>query len=302
MDETSFSPSTTSEKVVVSKDTKNPCTTDPQVSDHITVVACVGDDGSKIPPLFIFPGTTVTTEVCDSLSFPGSAVTTSKKGWINSFICNKWLAMFNDAVPPSTRRPILLILDGCSSHFSHYIAQHASSLGILLLFFPANSTHILQPLDVTVFRPFKQAVRQEISDQKWIDGSPNVSKTVAVDIGCRVWAERTKMRSIVNGFGCTGLWPPWIDKMMYRLSLFKPKEELMEVVKPIWMERVKAIQKSVFLLPVKPASRRSQRKTLTVSGKLITAEYRELLESQANNAKRKKQAISSFNVIETAFV
>ncbi|KAH9074663.1 hypothetical protein Ae201684P_022465 [Aphanomyces euteiches] len=193
--------------------------------------------------------------------------------------------MFNDAVPPSTRRPILLILDGCSPRFSNHITQHASSLGILLLFFPANSTHILQPLDVTVFRPFKQAVRQEISDQKWIDGSLNVSKKVDIDIGCRIWVERTKMRSIVNGFGCTGLWTPSIDKMMYRMSLFKPNQELMEVVKPIWMERVKAIQKSVFLLRVKSASRRSQRKTLTVSDKLITAEYRDLLESQENNTK-----------------
>ncbi|KAH9139465.1 hypothetical protein AeRB84_016262 [Aphanomyces euteiches] len=51
MDEASFSPSKTSEKVLVSNDTKNACTTDPQVSDHITVIACVGADGSKIPSI-----------------------------------------------------------------------------------------------------------------------------------------------------------------------------------------------------------------------------------------------------------
>ncbi|RHY26405.1 hypothetical protein DYB32_007638 [Aphanomyces invadans] len=206
MDETSFSPNKVSRKVVVHRNSAKVYVEEASASAHVTIVACVCADGTKVPPLFVLPGSRVTTEVCDNLSIPGEAVTTSEKGWTSSYLCRKWLSMLNSAIPASTPRPILLVLDGCSSHYSNYIFEAAMSMGFLLQFLPANSTHVFQQLDVAVFRPFKQAIRREIADDSWGDISTNISKHKAIAIACRVWMTPEET-SISNGFVRTGLYP-----------------------------------------------------------------------------------------------
>ena len=59
------------------------------------------------------------------------------------------------SIPPS--RPVLLILDGHSSHISIEAVEFARSNGVHMLCIPAHTTHILQPLDVGVFKSFKAA-------------------------------------------------------------------------------------------------------------------------------------------------
>ncbi|RHZ30404.1 hypothetical protein DYB37_011804 [Aphanomyces astaci] len=198
--------------------------------------------------------------------------------------------MLNDSVPSDVARPILLIVDGCSSHYSVHIVEEAKRLNILLQFLPANSTHLFQPLDVSVFRPFKIAIRSQIADDMRNDIGSNVTKQKAVSITCEVWANSTKTSTIVNGFASTGLFPPSLDAMMYRLSLFQPPSERVEEVEETWLERAATIRKSVLHLPPKRNKKGPMRKTLSVSGMFITADYHELLQAQAEDTKSKKRA------------
>ncbi|KAF0703876.1 hypothetical protein AaE_015212 [Aphanomyces astaci] len=96
-------------------------------------------------------------------------------------------------------------MDGCSSHYSEHIYAEAKALNILLQFLPANATHLFQPLDVTVFRPFKQAIRNAVADSIWTDVSTNINKQRAIAIACDVWANSTNEAAIINGFVYTGL-------------------------------------------------------------------------------------------------
>ncbi|ETV69176.1 hypothetical protein H257_15127 [Aphanomyces astaci] len=104
------------------------------------------------------------------------------------------------------------------------------------------------------------------------DIGSNVTKQKAVSITCEVWANSTKTSTIVNGFASTGLFPPSLDAMMYRLSLFNHHRS------------------SVLLLPPKRNKKGPMRKTLSVSGMFITADYHELLQAQAEDMKSKKRA------------
>lgn len=61
-------------------------------------------------------------------------------------------------------RPQLLILDGHSSHESLAILQMASENDIHILCLPPHTTHILQPLDRTVFGPFSAEYNRATSD------------------------------------------------------------------------------------------------------------------------------------------
>ncbi|RHY66396.1 hypothetical protein DYB38_001876 [Aphanomyces astaci] len=294
MDETSFSPSKKSKKVVVHKSTTSVHAEESTASTHVTIVACVGADGRKLPPLFVLPGQCVSTATCDSLTIPGAAVTTSEKGWTNSFICRKWLSMLDANIPSRTQRPILLIMDGCSSHFSEFIYAEAKALNILLQFLPANVTHLLQPLDVTVFRPFKQAIRHAVADSIWNDVPTNINKQRAVAIACDVWANSTSTAAIQNGFVCTGLCPLSLDKMMYRLSLFKPSALPSNELDDSWVQEIDMVRGEVrdkdLRKPQVKTSKKSSKKTLKVGGMFITSAYNELLQAQAAaKPKRKKK-------------
>ncbi|ETV75914.1 hypothetical protein H257_09875 [Aphanomyces astaci] len=103
--------------------------------------------------------------------------------------------------------------------------------------------------------------------------------------------QSTNQSAISNGIVCTGLCPPSLDKMLYRLSLFKPSEIADNGVNETWQKRVDSVRDYVLLLPSTKKRKSATRKTLTVSGKFITADYHALLQTQPTaNPKRKKRA------------
>lgn len=52
-------------------------------------------------------------------------------------------------------RPILLLMDGHSSHYSPMVIQEAAKKKIILFTLPPHTTHLFQPLDKGCFGPFK---------------------------------------------------------------------------------------------------------------------------------------------------
>lgn len=52
-------------------------------------------------------------------------------------------------------KPVVLFLDNHSSHVSLQLSEFCQEKGIILVALPPNSTHILQPLDVSFFKPLK---------------------------------------------------------------------------------------------------------------------------------------------------
>ena len=60
----------------------------------------------------------------------------------------------------------MLILDNLSSHLSASIVEKFEENEIAFCFLPANSTHLLQPLDVAFFSPPKKAWRTILENWK----------------------------------------------------------------------------------------------------------------------------------------
>ena len=60
------------------------------------------------------------------------------------------LHFFLKSIPPT--RPVLLVQDGHSSHVSIELIEMAHENGVCLLCLPAHTLHILQLLDVGVFK------------------------------------------------------------------------------------------------------------------------------------------------------
>ncbi|RHY59463.1 hypothetical protein DYB38_005886 [Aphanomyces astaci] len=100
---------------------------------------------------------------------PQSTVSTSPKGFMNEELFEVWLRYFAATVDASIQRPLLLVFDGLSSHYSGAIVALCESLQIVLLCLPSNATHLFQPMDVCVFGPYKTAIRHAIFEEMVAD-------------------------------------------------------------------------------------------------------------------------------------
>jgi hypothetical protein len=94
---------------------------------------------------------------------PGSDVYLNpKKGWINTELFLKW---FKEILLP--RKPAgvnLLILDGHATHCNSIeLLKLTEENQVILLCLPSHTTHALQPLDKSFFRPLKSISVTQLS-------------------------------------------------------------------------------------------------------------------------------------------
>lgn len=104
------------------------------------------------------------------------------------------------------KRFILLLVDGHKSHMSLPLSQSCEENQIFLYALPPNTTHMLQPADVSVFLPLKQQWKNTVT--KWPENS---NRTVTKVNFCQVFHEALEASdmttAIKNGFRRCGLFP-----------------------------------------------------------------------------------------------
>ncbi|GMF54048.1 unnamed protein product [Phytophthora fragariaefolia] len=126
---------------------------------------------------------------------------------MNLGIFEEWLRFFSRSVPASIPRPLVLILDGCGSHYSTDVVKVADALDILLVFLPPNGTQLLQPLDIAVFTTHKSKIHNMISElvEEEDDGHFNISKDDAIKVASLTWGGSKVGRNLERGFKACGL-------------------------------------------------------------------------------------------------
>ncbi|XP_065642213.1 uncharacterized protein LOC136073875 [Hydra vulgaris] len=89
----------------------------------------------------------------------GSLYGVTKNGWMETEVFTEY---FNHLVLwlKDTPKPVLLIFDGHISHISLETVTKAVETHITILCLPAHCSHLLQPLDVGVFRQVKHVWRE----------------------------------------------------------------------------------------------------------------------------------------------
>ncbi|WAR18362.1 hypothetical protein MAR_000200 [Mya arenaria] len=120
-------------------------------SGHITAHVCVSGSGRFLPSLVIFQDCVPHRKIED---VPESWLfAASDSGFLNTDIFHQWFVKC--FIPHCAKaRPVLLTMDNHGSHVSITI-KAAIENDVVLMGFPGQTTHILQPLDVKVFGPLK---------------------------------------------------------------------------------------------------------------------------------------------------
>ena len=161
--------------------------------------------GYVLPPMIVYPRKKSVHEKCREEAMPNTLFTNSDNGWINGDLFLLWFEFFLRNIPPA--RPVLLIMDGHGSHVSIDLIELARSNGVDLLCLPSHTTHILQPLDVGVFKSFKTHFSKACS--RYIAANPGrvITADKIASLIAEAWPHSFTAVNTMSGFRKCGVFP-----------------------------------------------------------------------------------------------
>lgn len=204
-DETGLPLNPTSLKVVEEVGAKNPNHITGGTRSQISVLACSCAAGFTIPPFVIFDRKTLNPKLTEG-EVPGTLYGLSSNGWMTSELFFHWFKHhFLQYAPKS--RPLMLLLDGHSSHYCPAVIKLAAENSVIVFALPPHTTHIAQPLDRGCFSPLKSAWRQICHEFC----SNNVGRTVTryefSQLFSAAWFKSMTAPNIISSFKACGVCP-----------------------------------------------------------------------------------------------
>ncbi|XP_026481945.1 uncharacterized protein LOC113389098 [Ctenocephalides felis] len=146
------------------------------------------------------------------------AIGCSDSGWMTAetffeYVTNvfhPWLVTNN------IKFPVILYLDGHASHLSYPLTKFCRENKIELIALYPNATHILQPMDVAMFRPLKAAWSHEVRDWRMEHNGESLKRENFAPLLDKSLNTLNTSEILKNGFKSTGLQPFCPDAINYK--------------------------------------------------------------------------------------
>ena len=195
----------------------------------ITTMHCICADGTHIPPSILFKGQQLNPEY--ALGFPDSYfIGATSNGWMDSKQFYGWLTNhFAQRIPREVGIPVLLLIDGHTSHINLHTSKFCADNKILLYKLPPHSSHATQPLDRSFFGFLKVQWEQSVSSFI-VKNCMAVTKRNFGSVFTEAFSKSTRADIIRSSFIKSGIWPinfERIDK-----SIFVPAETFVRNLEP----------------------------------------------------------------------
>lgn len=188
----------------------------------LTVLFTFCANGDITPPLVVFPNKRLPKDITSSV--PNEwGIGLSDTGWMKSELFYDYIK--NVFHPYLIKRkvtfPVILFVDGHKTHLSLEVSKLCSKLEIVLIALYPNATRILQPADVSAFRPLKNAWKESVL--KWRRDHPleTLTKNNFVPVLKEALEVGVKDTTVINGFRTTGLCPWNSEAINYKKCLGK---------------------------------------------------------------------------------
>jgi hypothetical protein len=154
-----------------------------------------------------------------------ACIAVSENGYSNDELGLRWLEHFDKFTAPCTWGSYwLLLLDGYGSHCTHEFIKFCTERNIIPFVLPPHTTHLLQPLDVMVFQPYKH-YHAEAIDAATRTGCSDFNKLEFLAAITSIRKKALKSTTIKSAFRQTGLIPYNTEIVLNRLT---EKEEKIE--------------------------------------------------------------------------
>lgn len=173
----------------------------------VTMVGIVSASGNALPPGFVFPRVRFDERKMMAGATAESLGMVHKSGWMTS---NNFLNVMKHFVKyscSSLDNKSLLIMDNHESHISYDAVQYAKDNGVVILTIPPHTSNKLQPLDVSIYGPFKNYFGRQV--QSWMIANPGKTLTIydLPKLACDSWTSACTPANVKNGFLKTGILP-----------------------------------------------------------------------------------------------
>lgn len=207
LDETSLCLDPTRTKVVGAKGAACTRTTFGSAKENITVLTTVNAAGGKLDPLIVYKGKYLYEQwMVENADYDFQLTyASSKRGWMESEIFYNY--MLNVVIPNlGDERPVLLLYDGHVSHVDDKVIELAVKHNITILKLPPHTSHLLQPLDLAVFKSFKNTWDKKLVKWQRQNVGIKLRKQYFAKMFADAW-QQVKPEVIKNGFKKGGICP-----------------------------------------------------------------------------------------------
>ncbi|CAD6211370.1 GSCOCG00010982001-RA-CDS, partial [Cotesia congregata] len=178
--------------------------------EAITVLLFFTASGETLPPCVVFPYIRPPRDLIESM--PDEWILgKSETGWMKTDVfydyctksLNPWLTEKN------IKRPVLVLVDGHKSHLTLKLSEFCAENQIILYPLPPNTTHMMQPADVSVFKPLNPEWQKTVRDWQMQPENLNshLSKNKLCPLLKKLLDSTNLSDTIKNGFKRTGLYP-----------------------------------------------------------------------------------------------
>ncbi|KAM7294007.1 pogo transposable element with KRAB domain [Ixodes scapularis] len=143
---------------------------------RVTIMPSITADGWKLAPYIILKRKNM---LKNETFLKDVIVRVQEKGWMTSELMQDWIRVVWQQRPGASlggfkSTKSMLMLDALHGHLTPEVKAELDSNNCDLVVVPGGTTSVLQPLDVSVNKPFKENLRQEY--EEWIR-SPDRKKT-----------------------------------------------------------------------------------------------------------------------------
>ncbi|XP_065650631.1 jerky protein homolog-like [Hydra vulgaris] len=189
----------------------------------ISLMWCGSASGVLQPPMVVYKASNVYKGWVTG-GPQGTIYSCTKSGWFDMETFAKW---FETCFLPNVQHlngPKLLLGDNLASHFNLDVIKLAKEHNVYFAMLPPNATHLMQPLDVSVFGPMKRCwkhVLYEWRKQSRKTGCfpkehfPALLKSLSIKL------QETVCQNLVSGFITCGLYPINRIKVLKRIPEYK---------------------------------------------------------------------------------
>ena len=208
MDETGFQIGVGKDQLIVTKRKRAHYFGIPENRESATAIEAISAGGRFIPAFLILSGQLHMSQWYQLRELEGDTVIgTSSTGYSNDELGLNWIKHFDKHTVKGTQgSKRLLIIDGHGSHHTKQFIQYCDDHGIIPFGLPPHLTHLLQPLDVVVFQPYKHYHAKAL-DIMVRDGLVNITKLEFLGCIQQVRKQAFKRETILSAFRKTGISP-----------------------------------------------------------------------------------------------
>ncbi|XP_074107710.1 uncharacterized protein LOC141532976 [Cotesia typhae] len=142
-----------------------------------TVLFMYRADGIRGPPMLLYSYKRAVPKKIIENTPNGWGIGISDNGWMTTKTFYEYITnvFYPWLVKENTEFPVIVYMDNDSSHLNLPLVNFCREKKIELIMLPPNSTHIMQPLDISFFHPFKESWRKCVP--KWKNEQSETSVT-----------------------------------------------------------------------------------------------------------------------------